>query len=104
MNLKIVEGWGTGLPRLFRQCRERGLPEPSFKEYGDGIKVVIYRKSGSEQISDSAQSTTQTTQSTTQTTQSTTQTTQSTTQTTQLSGERKLSTPDRNYTKTPAKK
>ncbi len=75
--MKIVEGWGTGLPRLFRQCRERELPEPSFKEYGDGIKVVIYRKSGSEQIRDSAQSTIQTTQSTTQTTQ--------------LSGERKLS-------------
>lgn len=41
--MKIIEGWGTGLPRLFRQCREMDLPEPKFEEIGDGIKVTIYR-------------------------------------------------------------
>jgi predicted HTH transcriptional regulator len=44
--MKIIEGWGTGLPRLFRQCREMGLPEPKFEEFGDGIKVTIYRANG----------------------------------------------------------
>ena len=60
--MKIIEGWGTGLPRLFRQCRERGLPEPKFEEFGDGIKVTIYRRSGSEWVNGTTQSTTQTTQ------------------------------------------
>ena len=44
--MKIIEGWGTGLPRLFRQCKEMGLPEPKFEEFGDGIKVTIYRANG----------------------------------------------------------
>ena len=60
--MKIIEGWGTGLPRLFRQCRERGLPEPKFEEFGDGIKVTIYRRSDSEWVNGTTQSTTQTTQ------------------------------------------
>ena len=71
--MKIIEGWGTGLPRLFRQCRERGLPEPKFEEFGDGIKVTIYRRSDSEWVNGTTQSTTQTTRSTTQSTQSTAQ-------------------------------
>lgn len=41
--MKIIEGWGTGLPRLFDRCKEMGLPEPKFEEFGDGIKVTIYR-------------------------------------------------------------
>lgn len=41
--MKIIEGWGTGLPRLFRRCKEMGLPEPKFEEFGDGIKVTVYR-------------------------------------------------------------
>ena len=44
--MKIIEGWGTGLPRLFRQCREMNLPEPKFEEFGDGIKVIVYRANG----------------------------------------------------------
>ena len=67
--MKIVEGWGTGLPRLFRQCKERGLPEPRFEEFGDGIKVTLYRRTDSEQVNETTQ----------------------TTQTTQLPGELKLS-------------
>ena len=46
--MKIIEGWGTGLPRLFRQCREMNLPEPKFEEFGDGIKVTVYRANGTE--------------------------------------------------------
>ena len=41
--MKLIEGWGTGLPRLFKRCKEMGLPEPKFEEFGDGIKVTIYR-------------------------------------------------------------
>ena len=46
--MKIIEGWGTGIPRVFRQCMEMGLPEPQFEEMGDGIKVTIYRIENSE--------------------------------------------------------
>ena len=46
--MKIIEGWGTGLPRLFRQCREMNLPEPKFEEFGDGIKVTVYRANGTK--------------------------------------------------------
>ena len=67
--MKIIEGWGTGLPRLFKQCKQRGLPIPRFEEFGDGIKVTIYRNSVSKLVNAAAQ----TTRSTTQTTQSTTQ-------------------------------
>lgn len=44
--MKIIEGWGTGLPRLFRRCKELALPDPKFEEFGDGIKVTIYRAEG----------------------------------------------------------
>ena len=38
------------------------MPEPKFEEFGDGIKVTIYRRSGSEWVNGTTQSTTQTTQ------------------------------------------
>ena len=46
--MKIIEGWGTGLPRLFRQCKEMDLPKPRFEEFDDGIKVTIYRGNGAK--------------------------------------------------------
>lgn len=44
--MKLMEGWGTGLPRLFKRCKEMGLPQPKFEEFGDGIKVIVYRSNG----------------------------------------------------------
>ena len=44
--MKLMEGWGTGLPRLFKRCKEMGLPKPKFEEFGDGIKVIVYRSNG----------------------------------------------------------
>ena len=41
--MNLIEGWGTGLPRLYKACAEMGLPEPKFSEFGDGIKVTIYK-------------------------------------------------------------
>ena len=48
--MKYIEAWGTGLPRLFRSCREMGLPEPVFEEFGDGMKVTIFRRANSEDV------------------------------------------------------
>ena len=70
--MKIIEGWGTGLPRLFSQCREMGLLKPEFEEYGDGIKVTIYRKASGKAPEETTQSDEKTTQSAEETTQSTT--------------------------------
>lgn len=42
--MKIIEQWGTGIPRIINQCKEYGLPEPLFEELGDGIRVTMYRK------------------------------------------------------------
>ena len=55
--MKIIEGWGTGLPRLYSQCKAMNLPEPKFAEFGDGIKVTLYRKTGSEWVIGTTQST-----------------------------------------------
>ena len=48
--MHIVESWGTGIPRLYNRSVEYGLPEPLFEEFGDGIKVTMFRK-----VSSSAQ-------------------------------------------------
>jgi predicted HTH transcriptional regulator len=51
--MHIVEAWGTGLPRIINRCKEYGLPDPLFEEFGDGFKVTIFRKvsKGLENIS-----------------------------------------------------
>lgn len=42
--MHIIESWGTGIPRLYNRCAEYGLAEPLFEEFGDGIKVTMFRK------------------------------------------------------------
>lgn len=42
--MHIIESWGTGIPRLYNRCAEYGLSEPLFEEFGDGIKVTMFRK------------------------------------------------------------
>lgn len=55
--MHIVEAWGTGLPRIIARCKEYGLPEPLFEEFGDGFKVTMFRKTGngSEKVSSNEQ-------------------------------------------------
>lgn len=42
--MHIVETWGTGIPRIINRCNEYGLPEPVFEEFGNGFKVVLFKK------------------------------------------------------------
>lgn len=42
--MHIVETWGTGIPRIISRCKEYGLKEPLFEEFGDGFKVTLFRK------------------------------------------------------------
>ena len=42
--MKIVEAWGTWIPRMIKVCKQYGLRELLFEEFGDGIEVTVYRK------------------------------------------------------------
>ena len=42
--MKIIEAWGTGLSRIRNSCKEYGLKEPNIEEFGDGFRVIFYRK------------------------------------------------------------
>lgn len=40
----LIERWGTGTTRIIRLCASQGLPEPTFAEYGGGVKVVFVKE------------------------------------------------------------
>ena len=52
--MNIVEAWGTGVPRILKSCAEYGLPEPVFEEFGDCIKVTMFRKQANKRTSEQA--------------------------------------------------
>ena len=72
--MKIIEKWGTGIPRILRECKEYGLKKPELIDFDGDFRVNMYRR---EEKSKTTQTTTQiTTQTTNQnTTQITTQNT-----------------------------
>ena len=39
----LIERWGTGTKRMVELCREQGLPEPKFEEFGGGFSVTFYK-------------------------------------------------------------
>ena len=41
--MKIIEKWGTGIPRLFEACAEYGLPEPELIDFDGDFRVNMYR-------------------------------------------------------------
>ena len=43
--IDMLEGWGSGLKRIFSQCEEYGIPYPVFVEIGDMLRVNFYRPS-----------------------------------------------------------
>lgn len=64
--MKIIEKWGTGIPRILRGCKEYGLKKPELIDFDGDFRVNMYRR---EEKSKTTQTTTQTTtQITTQTT------------------------------------
>ena len=46
--MKIIEKWGTGIPRIFRECKEYGLPEPELIDFDGDFRVNMYRKVNGE--------------------------------------------------------
>lgn len=41
--MKIIEKWGTGIPRIFRECREYGLSDPELIDFDGDFRVNMYR-------------------------------------------------------------
>ncbi len=42
--MKIIEKWGTGIPRLFEVCEEYGLPKPELIDFDGDFRINMYRK------------------------------------------------------------
>lgn len=41
--MKIIEKWGSGIPRIIRECKEYGLPDPEFIDLDGDFRVNMYR-------------------------------------------------------------
>ena len=60
--MKIIEKWGTGIPRILRECKEYGLKKPELIDFDGDFRVNMYRR---EEKSKTTQTTTQITTHTT---------------------------------------
>lgn len=56
--MKIIEKWGTEIPRILRECKEYGLKKPELIDFDGDFRVNMYRREGK---SKTTQTTTQTT-------------------------------------------
>ena len=41
--MKLVEGWGSGIPNMLKECKEYGLKEPELNNADNDFRVNIYR-------------------------------------------------------------
>ena len=41
--MNLIEGWGTGIPRLMHEMKEYGLPEPEFIDMEIAFRINLYR-------------------------------------------------------------
>ena len=37
----LTQQWGSGIPRIYKEVREQGLPEPRIMEVGMRVRIVI---------------------------------------------------------------
>ena len=42
--MNIVEAWGSGIPKMFREAKEYGLHEPELIDMGSDFRINLYRK------------------------------------------------------------
>lgn len=53
--MKIIEKWGTGIPRVLRECVDYGLPEPQLIDFDGDFRVNMYRKQKKESTLETTQ-------------------------------------------------
>ena len=77
--MRVIESWGSGIPRILRECKEKGLPEPSVGVSEDYVIVQLFRDDyygngkASDKTSDKPQETAQSSDKTSDKLQKTTQ-------------------------------
>ena len=49
--MNLIEGWGTGIPRLIHEMKEYGLKEPEFIDMEIAMRINLYRASTDVKIS-----------------------------------------------------
>lgn len=42
--MNVVEAWGSGIPKMFREAKQYGLREPELIDLGSDFRVNLYRK------------------------------------------------------------
>ena len=42
--MNVIEAWGTGIPKMFREAKEYGLREPELIDLGSDFRIKLYRK------------------------------------------------------------
>ncbi|MCD8151041.1 MAG: hypothetical protein LUE92_16095, partial [Clostridiales bacterium] len=42
--MHMIEGWGSGIPDMFMDAKQYGLPEPTLEDRGSDFRVNLYRK------------------------------------------------------------
>lgn len=50
--MNLIEGWGTGVPRLMREMKEYDLPEPEFVDMEIALRINLYRKKSDNILND----------------------------------------------------
>ena len=55
--MKIIEKWGTGVPRIINECKEYGLPAPQLIDCDGDFRVNLFRKIANTDVNTTTQTT-----------------------------------------------
>jgi predicted HTH transcriptional regulator len=44
LRMGLVEKWGTGIKRVFKECDENGIPHPEYAVESNSIRIELYRR------------------------------------------------------------
>lgn len=42
--MHLIEGFGLGIPKIFKDCERYGLPEPTMGDFGISFRISMYRR------------------------------------------------------------